>query len=231
MILRPCKSQGGDSETVEKLYSSAGFDPEMTAATVSILRRVQEDTSGKRVWGLISMGSIVLLAENVYHSHRFVQFYAMSRTRYSVSYLLPDSYHPWHTLKAEATSEDIAVTMILEAMELSGGWSSTTLEGPEESSLPEFACEAPLDQSEILRLLQEVQLPGGVRTVPGGQGEVTLTQGPPTFVSIFPWYIYCWAPPYEVPWPDSRYEGSYRTKQQAVALIESALQKWPDTFT
>ena len=231
MILRPCKSQGGDTETLEMLYQRAGFNQEMTDATVAILRRIEEDGSRRRVWGLLSMGSVVLLAENAHHSPRYVQFFASSRKKYTVSCLLPDTYDPWHSLSAATNTEDAAVAMILDAMDLSGGWSPGASESTVEATEippplqePDSGWLGPLD---ITELLEGVQFPNPVRSLVGLHGEVTVSQGPPAFVTVYPYYVECWAPPEEAPWPDSIYEGSFRSKEQALILVRSAVAKWP----
>jgi len=233
MLLTHCSCQGGESDTLESLFEGAGFDEDMKTATVSVIRRLREEMSERRVWGLISMGSIVLLAENVYYSPRYVQFWATSDGSYTISTMLPETFEPWQGLSAQTDSEEVAIAMILQGMDLSGGWSgahkpSIEEPDPEPGWRPPPCWEMPESPAEIMEVLGELELPSNVQILFGEYGVVTLTQGPPTFITINPpWNIDCWAPPDEAPWPNSTYESSFRSKEQALALIRSALQKWP----
>ena len=206
----------------------------MSAAMLGLFRRMRQHHSGRHAWALTSHYHVVLLAEDSSQSPWYVKFVAGSPSEYRVWYLLPESGEQWTTLSAATDNEDSAVAMILEAMELSGGWAvpptrirkapSPTLTGPPMNLSPwPLPCNCP----EILERVRALPFPHPIQALTTDFDGITLTQGSPTFVTICYDEVHCWVPPDEAPWPGSRYEARFQSVEQAIELIRLAMQKWP----
>jgi hypothetical protein len=232
MYLVRCKDQAEVS--LEARYSPSEVGSKMSEAMLGLIRRLKASDLPLRAWGLTSHHRLNLLAEDTYESFWYVDFVALSKHEYRVSYRLPECYSPWGTLTRRTDNEDSAVKMILEAMELSGGWSTPQIR--QVSNLPLDAAGPPMSirpwpvacrNPEIIEALRTIPYPVPIDLTVDDWGVVTLTQGGPTFVRIGYDEIWCWAPPEEVPWPECQYESHFLDQEHALKLIGVAMQKWP----
>ena len=231
MLLERCKDQ--PSLTLDQRFSPPMVSPEMSTAMRRLFSRIRQHQSTARAWGLTSLNHVVLLAEDNWQSPWYVKFVAASTSRYLVSYRLPESWEPWTRLSADTDNEDTAVAMIFQAMDLSGGWgpppkrvqraTPSALTGPPMDLSP---WPLTFDQPEIIERVRALPFPFPVRAITNGEDRITLTQGSPTFVTLYPDEVHCWVPPDEAPWPGSRYEAIFESVEQATELLRAAMQKW-----
>ena len=93
-------------------------------ALLDLIVRLRAVPNEHRVFGLISVDRLCLLATDTWRSPWFVIISAMNKERYHIEYLMPERLAPWRraTVNGNASSEEEAVAMIVTAMERSEGW-------------------------------------------------------------------------------------------------------------
>jgi hypothetical protein len=120
-----CKDQS--SITLDDFYANvAEGGSRGGAAMIELIRRLRNLPDERRVFGLTSLHRLCLLAADTWRSPWFVIISALDERNYRIEYRLPDAAAPWPNayVTGEAQSQDEAVSMILTAMERSGGWAA-----------------------------------------------------------------------------------------------------------
>jgi hypothetical protein len=127
MNLVRCQDQKG--ETLEEFYAEMslhdGYDGVEGGKTMlALMERLRAVPYEKPVYGLTSIGRLVLLSKDSSIPPWHVVIYAVNKKRYAVECYLHEDEAPWPGayVRGEAESEDEILPMILSAMERSRGW-------------------------------------------------------------------------------------------------------------
>lgn len=128
MHLTRCKDQ--KRSTLEEFYSEARDSGDYLSrkcgeAMLILLARLRALPDERQIYGLTSHYHLCLLSQDTYTSPWFVKVTAMDEWMYVIEYLMPKDEAPWPYayVRGEAQSPDLAIRMIITAMEKSGGWS------------------------------------------------------------------------------------------------------------
>ena len=91
---------------------------------IDLVARLRALPDDRFVWGLTSHMALCLLSQDDCSSPRYVVVEALGQGCYFVEYLMPRALAPWQgaCVRGEARSEDVAVQMVITAMDRSGGW-------------------------------------------------------------------------------------------------------------
>lgn len=91
---------------------------------VRLLERLKAHPDEREAWALTNKWELDLQANDRMQQQQYVSFKAETEHSYTIEYLLPERLAPWPNawVSGRAYSEDEAVSMILKAMDLSGGW-------------------------------------------------------------------------------------------------------------
>jgi hypothetical protein len=130
MILERCSDQ--KSKSLDAFYAemAAGRDSvshEGGLAMLDMLAALRSRADRRCVWGLTSHYRLCLLSKDAYTSPWYVIVSALDRRNYFIEYLMPEGSAPWAGayVKGEGRSLEVALSMVVIAMDRSGGWPST----------------------------------------------------------------------------------------------------------
>jgi hypothetical protein len=121
MKLERCRDQ--PSETLEEHYDQlvASDDPQSRAmgrAMIALIARLRQLDDSREVFGLTSHFQLCLLAQDTYRSPWYVKFIARDEHFVAIERRITDDDYE----RIEVSSLDAAVTEIVRAMDLTGGW-------------------------------------------------------------------------------------------------------------